>query len=347
VQAQAIGAALEGRHVVMHSGTGTGKTLAYLLPVLQLLKENPDFRAVVFAPGPELAMQTLRVANAYRDPSVITGAAISTTNKRRQRKKITRGTRLIVGTPGRLLTMFEEGKLKGVRLMVFDELDPILASRRAEFLHELLSRSEPKRQLLVATATLGDRSEAFIERFMADGLRISTSERTLELAISHHVVRVPSGRAKDVALARFIQENRCRRVIVFATEPRLHSHLYHYLIERDLTVARVTLEGSKGQREQGLRAFREGRARVLLTTDAIARGIDFHEVDWVLHYDLPKPPEGYVHRAGRTGRAGKTGHSVVFADARMHGALRRLSERLDLEFLPYSGRTSGGSGGRR
>ncbi len=331
VQKEAIGPVLEGRHVVIHSGTGTGKTLAYLLPVLQRLRENDGHRAVVFAPGAELAMQTLRVADAVRDEALSTAPAVSTSSQRRQRERLTKSTRLVVGTPDRLIELFRDGKLKGVRTIVLDELDPILASPGTAFFDELLARSEPKVQLVVATATLGERAEAFVARWMPDVVRVHPAIDPLRDAITHRVVRVPRGQGREVALARFVQEHRCRSALVFVSDPQQQSHLYRYLQDHGHSVVTVGREGTKAQRQRGLDAFRRGEARILLTSDAVARGLDVPEVAWVLHYDLPPSAQAYVHRAGRTGRAGRSGTSVLFVDPTALGALKRLAKELDLD----------------
>ena len=331
IQQRTMAAVLAGEHVLMHSGTGTGKTLAYLLPILQRLRESPG-RAVIFAPGAELVMQTLKVISAYKDAELTAEAALTTTSHRRQRKRVVRSTRLVVGTPDRLLEMFRGRKLKGVTIVVLDEIEPILGAKDADFLYEVLSRPEPKRQLIVASATMGQRSAAFVERFMADGVQIHAAERPIQSAISHLVVRVPPSRAKEVALASFIENNRCTQAIVFAADPRHHRHLYHYLNRHNITATTVSRERTKNQRQRGLRDFRQGRARVLITTDAAARGIDVPDVQWVLHYDLPRSLQAYIHRAGRTGRAGQKGCSVVFSDRSTQGSLRRLMRELNIEF---------------
>lgn len=340
VQVGAIPAILSGKHVLMHASTGSGKTLAYLLPILQRLREPDGRRAVVFAPGTELAMQTLRVAEAYAEEAVSVGGAVATTSQRRQRDRVQRSTRLVVGTPDRLLDLFRDGKLKGTHTIVLDELEPILASRGADFLFELLSRSEPKVQLIVASATLGPRSLAFIERFMAaDCVRVEASENALQHDISHHFVRVPTGRSREVVLARFVQENKVRRAIVFVADPDQQSHLFHYLREHDLHPVTVTQQRSKNDRREGLEAFRDGRARVLIVSDATARGLDVPGVEWVLHYDLPRSAQVYVHRAGRTGRAGTHGASVAFVEDAARGTLRRIAEELRITFAPIQARS--------
>lgn len=333
-QVEAITAVLAGKHVLLHSGTGSGKTLAYLLPVLQRLRDE-DTRAVVFAPGAELVMQTLRVANAYKDEALPTGAALTTSNPKRERKRVQRSTKLVVGTPDRLLEMFRGGKLKGVNLIVLDEPEPILGSRDAAFLRELLSRSEPKVQLIIASATLGERLEAFVATFMPDVARVTAAENPLQHDIDHWVVQGLPGRGREMVLAQFVQEVRCHRAIVFVSDPRQLSHLYHYLRDHSVHVDTLSHERTKLQRQRALDDFRSDKLRLLLTTDATARGIDVPDVDWVLHYDLPHTADAYTHRAGRTGRAGKTGTSVVFVDGASQGALRRLSKALKIQFVPF------------
>lgn len=334
VQTGAIAAILEGRHVLLHAGTGSGKTLAYLLPILQRLRQPDGRRAVVFAPATELAMQTQRVANAYKAEEVTVGAAVATSSQRRQRERVQRSTRLVIGTPDRLLEMFQEGKLKSVYTIVLDELEPILSSAGADFLYELLSRSEPKVQLIVASATLGPRSKAFLERFMPDCARVEPTASALTQDISHHFVRVAAGRSRDMALARFLQENRCQRAIVFVTDPGQQSHLYHYLTEHGHRPVTVTQQRSKTDRKEGLEAFRAGEAKVLIVTDTTARGLDVPGVEWVLHYDLPRSAQVYVHRAGRTGRAGTRGSSVVLLDEAAFVPLKRMAKELGVTFSP-------------
>lgn len=337
VQERALAPILAGRHVVLHSGTGTGKTLAYLLPLLQQLRDT-DGRVAVIAPGAELAMQVVRVANAVKDPDITVGGAVSTSNLKRQRKRVTRSTKLVVGTPERIADLLQRGTLKGVRTLVLDELDPILASRAGPTLTALLSRSEPKFQLIVATATLSPRSNAFFERFLPDAVRVEGPDAPLRDNIAHCTVRVPRRTGREVVLARFLRENKCERAMVFATDARVQSHLYSFLTGHNLSTATLTRQGTKQQRQAALAAFRRGDARVLLLTDATARGLDVPDVGWVIHYDLPSSSQAYAHRAGRTGRAGRRGWSIVLVDSTDGDALRRVERRIGVRLSPFEGR---------
>ena len=331
VQLSVFGPVLAGEDVVLHAGTGTGKTLAYLLPVLQLLRATPGLRAVVVAPGTELVMQIVRVARSVAPADIPVEAAASTTSRKRQKKRVVGSTRLIVGTPDRIGALLESRKLKGAQILVLDELDPLLAASGSSLLERWLMRSEPRLQVVVATATLGLRSEEFLARFRPEATRVSPPAKPLTDAIRHRMVRV-GRQGKDVALARFVQQNHCERAIVFVSDPRLQSHLARSLEEQGIAAVCVAREGSKEARRRGLQAFRDGEVPLLLTTDAIARGLDVPDVEWVLHYDLPRSPEVYVHRAGRTGRAGGKGTSVVFVDGRGRVDALRIARVLGLEW---------------
>ena len=334
MQRDAIAAALEGRPVLIHAPTGTGKTLAYLLPILQRLTDA-EGRAVVFAPGVELAMQVFRIANALKAPELKAGPAISTANPKRERKRIQKSTRLVVGTPDRLLPLFQQGKLKGTRWIVLDELEPILSAKGADWLFSLLSRSEPPIQLLVASATLGRRSHEFIDRFMGEAFVAKATEQPMHDQIAHHVLRAKGSKGKETAMVRFMERHRCRRAIVFASDPRQQSYLFHFFEDHGIRTGTLRRDRTKQQRQQALASFAKGEADILLTTDDSARGLDLPDVEWVFHYDVPNMPEAYIHRAGRTGRAQRSGHSVVLADDRSAPALGRLGRALGVRFRPY------------
>src|SRR6478752_5359596 len=168
VQQAAIGPILAGQHVIIQSGTGTGKTLAYLLPILQRLRTPDSGRSLIFAPATELALQTQRVADRYKHASIQTGALVSTTNARKQKAKVTQSTRLIVGTPGRILDQFAERKLKGVTTIVLDEPDPILAA-----------------------ATLGANAKRLADEFMGDArVHTQVASDPLQTNITHLNVTV-------------------------------------------------------------------------------------------------------------------------------------------------------------
>ncbi len=263
VQEQAIPAILAGRHVIVHSGTGTGKTLAYLLPILQRLRQPGSGRVVVFTPATELAMQTLRVAERYKHPSVSSAALVATGNVRKQKARVQQSTQLIVGTSGRILEQFAQRKLKGVTTIVLDEPDPILAAAGGDFLREILSRPEPKVQLILAAATLGAQAQRLARDFMGETAVHTVVQRDpLQNDIAHHFVQVRDETSKDVQLARFVEENDCKRSIVFVNQPHLIRHLFRYLSERKLELATLGRDRSKLEIQKALAAFTRSEARL-------------------------------------------------------------------------------------
>jgi ATP-dependent RNA helicase DeaD len=336
VQQAAMAPILEGRHVVIQSGTGTGKTLAYLLPVLQKLRHSPEARAVCFAPSAELALQTLRVAERYKAPGVSGLALVSGGNPRQQQARLQKSTQLVVGTPGRILEMYEKRKLKGVTTIVLDEPEPILASKDAGYLREILSRPDPKVQLILVAATFGVNAERWITDLMGpDVARPAVGEDPTKSLIEHHFVRVRDEAMKDRQLGRFIEDNRCRRAIVFVNQPNLVRHLYRFLTESNLKTVTVTPERSKLERQKALAAFSRSEARILLTMDSAATGLDVPDVPWVIHYELPPSALAYVHRAGRTGRAGRAGQSVSFINDAERSRLERIADELSLSLSAF------------
>ncbi len=333
VQLAAMEPILAGRNVVIESGTGTGKTLAYLLPILQRLRDYPESRAVCFAPATELAVQTSRVSERYRDKELKTAALVATGNQRLQASRLEKSTRLIIGTPGRILEMYEKRKLKGVGMIVLDEPEPVLSSRDAGYLVEIISRPEPKLQLVLVGATFGSQSERFIREFMGpEVVRTVVKADPLHRQMTHRAVQVRQEGEKDFALARFIRGQQCDRAIVFVNQPNLLRHLYRYLNEEGIKTVTVSQERTKLQREQALREFAAGKATVLLTNDQAATGLDVAGIQWVLHYELPSSAPAYVHRSGRTARAGNTGNSVVFVTHSEQIPLQRIEKELGIEF---------------
>jgi superfamily II DNA/RNA helicase len=336
VQQAAIGQILAGHHVVLQSGTGTGKTLAYLLPILQRLAASPEGRTVVITPSAELAIQILGVARRYKEPSVTVAGVVAGGSHKNAKNRLQKSTRLVVGSPGRILELFSQRKLKGVTTLVLDEPDPILVGDTPTRLRELLSRPEPKVQLIIVGATLETKAENLIRDVVPEHVvRVHIPDAPLRNQIAHRYVRV-APQSREVDLARFLERERCERAIVFLEQGQRIRHLYRYLTEHGHSPVTVSDERSKQERRAALDAFMAGRARVLITTDSAARGIDIPEVDWVLHYELPSSAPGYVHRAGRTGRAGRDGVSVAFVSPQELGVLQRYARELGIESTSHA-----------
>ena len=327
---------LAGKHVVLDSGTGTGKTLAYLLPLLQRLTDESAGRAVCLAPAAELAVQTLRVATNYKSDELNAGALVGGGNQKKQKDRVQKSTRLIVGTPGRVLEVVRERKLKGVKTFVLDEPEPILSSKEGRFLLEVLSRP-PRPQLIVVGATFGKNSAELIERFMGESVvRAKTEENPLVGRIKHSSIRVRNAGDRDLQLARFLEQEKADRAIVYINQSHLIRHLYRYLTDSGVPTVSLSQDRTKQQCKQALQTFSEGEAQVLLTTDRAATGLDIPNVPWVMHYELPRSIQAYVHRAGRTARAGNVGRSIALVANEDRTMIKRLERELSISFEEFS-----------
>lgn len=325
---------LEGKNVVVDSGTGTGKTLAYLLPLLQRLAESPESRVVCLAPAAELAIQTLRVVERYKPGDLKVGALVGGGNQRKQKVRIDKSTRLICGTPGRVLELVRERKLKGVTSYVLDEPEPILVGKEGQFLSEVLSRP-PRPQVVVAGATFGLNAEALISKLDGGSFtRTKSTDTPLKTNITHKRVKVRDAADRDFQTLRFIEKRGDDQVILYVNQSHLIRHLYRLLQDAGIYVATLSQDRTKQQCQQALRSFTDGDVQVLLTTDRAATGIDLDQVPWVLQYELPRSTQAYVHRAGRTGRAGNSGSSVLLYTQEENFILKRLQNELGVEFAP-------------
>lgn len=340
VQRVAIPAVLGGSNVLIKSGTGTGKTLAYLLPLIQRLRERAEERAVVLSPTAELAMQTLRVARAYAPEELKCGALIATGSRRQQSKSVQKSTRLIIGTPGRVLEWYRAKKLKKVTMFVVDEPDPIFTGEQTPALREVLSRPEPKIQLIMVGATIGSVAEKLLgEVSGGEPARAVVDEDPLRTLIDHRYVVLRGNQARDLLLVRLLGQHRCRRVIIFANKAATMRHLFRFLGDQGLSTVTVSSERSKGERKAAIAALSSGEARVLVTTDIAGRGLDVPDVEWVFHYELPQSNQAFLHRAGRTGRRGRRGTSVLMLTEEERFILKRFSRDLGIEFQTLEGKS--------
>ena len=336
VQRAAIEPILAQRDVLVQSGTGTGKTLAYLLPLLQRAKEDPQFRFVVMAPSPELAVQILRVVEAYRDPSVGCAGLVGTGNIERQKDKLKKHPRAIVGTPGRVLELWLARKIKTAQVgtLVLDEVDEVLAPKIETPLAQICSRPEFKAQLIYASATLGPRAYAFADKFMkADRFKTIVTQAPMSETITHYVAALGENHAsKEEAFMDLLQSMAMERVLVFVNKLFSVTHLYQYLTERGVKTLSLSSERNKQSREQALQALKASTVQVVVATDTAARGLDIKDLGWVVHFDAAREPESYVHRAGRVGRAGQPGNSVVLMAPREHRTVKQYQSTLGIEF---------------
>jgi ATP-dependent RNA helicase RhlE len=334
IQRQAIPIVLTGRDVIGCAETGTGKTAAFLLPVIQKLSGNfrPGLRVLVLAPTRELALQIqesyteLNQVKANRSVIAIGGA-----NIRPQLAQLKRGAAVLIATPGRLLDLIERGavNLSTIEVLILDEADRMLDMGFLPAIRRVLALLPIKRQTLLFSATMSASIEQLARTTTKDPALVEVSTRGSAAKLVEQIAYQVPGESKMAHLLELLEKEpeRFERVLIFTRTRRGAERLSHVLQARDHKVKRIHADRSQSQREEALRAFGEGRARVLVATDIAARGLDIDAVSHVINYDVPAAPEDYVHRVGRTGRAGSRGQAISLVAPADEFALRAI-ERL-------------------
>jgi ATP-dependent RNA helicase RhlE len=323
IQEKCIPAALEGRDVVGQSATGSGKTAAYILPILQqlLLLESPRDRQVpvlVLVPTRELAVQVAEVAENFsrflprriKSLAIFGGVSINP-----QMMKLG-GTEILIATPGRLIDLVGRNAIGigRVQTLVIDEADKMLQMGFREEMDHLLELLPKKKQTLLFSATEDKEVAVLIQELLKDPVRIqvAASDFTPEL-IQQEAYRV-SLEEKGPFLRKLIQSGDWAQILIFTSSIRTADNLTVKLNKNGIEASAFHGDKSQGARTEALAKFKSGKTRVLVATDLAARGIDIQGLPLVINYELPRSPKDYIHRIGRTGRAGANGLAISFCD---------------------------------
>jgi ATP-dependent RNA helicase RhlE len=318
IQRQAIPVILSGRDVIGCAETGTGKTAAFLLPIIQKISERarPGIRVLVLAPTRELALQIKanygELNRVKRNAAVI---AIGGANIRTQISELRRGASVLIATPGRLLDLTERGavNLSAIEVLVLDEADRMLDMGFLPAIRRVLAMLPTQRQTLLFSATMSPSIEQLARTTMKEPKLIEVNQRGRAATMVEQTAYLVEQHSKTALLLELLEKERepFERVLVFMRTRRGAERLSHILKARDHSVDRIHADRSQPQREAALRQFSDGRTRVLVATDIAARGLDVDSVSHVINYDVPAAPEDYVHRVGRTGRAGNEGKAIT------------------------------------
>ncbi len=330
IQVQAIPLLLSGRDVIGRAATGTGKTAAFALPLVERIDpQDRSVQALIMAPTRELAVQVAEAAHRYGAPrrvsvlAVYGGQAID-----RQIRELRRGVNVVVGTPGRLLDHIRRRTLDlgKVRYVVLDEADEMLDMGFIEDIEAILTETPMERQTALFSATFPPRIADLAERHMRSPERIMVQTRQLETPLVRQVAYTVARPYKLEALGRVLDLEAPASAIVFCRTRVEVDELTESLGCAGIAPA---LHGglNQTQRDRVMKRFRDGTADLLIATDVAARGLDVEHVSHVINYDIPQTPEVYVHRIGRTGRAGREGTAITLVQPREHGLLRAI-ERL-------------------
>jgi ATP-dependent RNA helicase RhlE len=340
IQAQAIPLALAGHDLLGGAQTGTGKTAAFGLPLLQRLsKQTPAKgprkpRALVLVPTRELAVQvadSIKAFNRHLHLNVTTiygGAGMGP-----QVDNLRRGADILVATPGRLIDHMERGsaKLDAVEVLVLDEADRMLDMGFLPAIKRILGRVPAQRQTLLFSATFEPRIKALAMEFMRDPKQVQVAaQNTIAETIVHRVHPVDGAR-KRALLVEILSKRHTDQVLVFGKTKHGCNRLAEQLGEAGLKAVAIHGNKSQAQRQKALDQFKAGRARVLVATDVAARGLDIPDLPLVINHDLPMVAEDYIHRIGRTGRNGATGEALSLVSPEEGGLLNQIQRMLKVD----------------
>ena len=333
IQAVAIPHLLSGRDLLGVAQTGTGKTAAFALPMLQHLAANPVIpqrfaaRALILAPTRELALQIedslLSLGSQQRQRIV---AILGGVSRFAQVQRMRGGADIVVGTPGRICDLMATGELRlnQVTHFVLDEADRMLDLGFIRDIRRIVAALPARRQSSLFSATMPAEVAGLAETLLRDPVRVDVAVTApAKLPIAQHVHFVDTA-GKRALLGRLLEDPAMSRVIVFTRTKRSADRVAETLDTGGVRVSAIHGNKSQPARIKALEQFRSGRARVLVATDIAARGIDVTGISHVINFDLPAQPEDYVHRIGRTARAGTTGVAISFCDAAEHGTLRAI-----------------------
>lgn len=320
VQSQVIPHIVSGRDVVASAQTGTGKTAAYVLPALQLLLTKKTIgkpRILILAPTRELATQITKVIDQYRKSIKINIVNIvGGMSYHRQLKELSRSIDIIIATPGRLMDHMENKRLDltHIEMLIVDEADRMLDMGFINDIKTIVQATSVIRQTLLFSATTDDRLLLIMKNLLKNPIKINISEDKINTDLIKQKVHIVSNQHnKKILLEQLLQSENIYKAIIFSATKRNAAKLAQELLERGYAAAPMHGDLKQSVRNRTLGKFRTGEVQFLVATDVAARGIDILDISHVINYDLPKFVEDYVHRIGRTGRAGKTGVAVSIA----------------------------------
>ena len=332
IQEKAIPVALTHRDLIGCAQTGTGKTAAFSIPMISRLLKNPHKTGLILVPTRELGSQILEVLTKLTlfNPELRSILLIGGMSMKAQIKAAQTKPRIIVATPGRLVDHLKRGNvtLSSVEVLVLDEADRMLDMGFAPQLNEILRFLPKARQTLFFSATLPSNIEKLSARYLRDPVRVTVG------AVSEPVKKIQQSVIQTLVAKKndtLLDELNLRKgsILVFARTQSRTDRVARYLTEYGLKVTRIHGGRSQGQRNAAVAGFKDGKFRIMVATDIAARGIDIPHIAHVINYDLPQVPEDYIHRIGRTARAGAEGEAVSFITPEDRQQWREISKLLE------------------
>ncbi|MEQ8154633.1 MAG: DEAD/DEAH box helicase [Clostridiaceae bacterium] len=332
IQAESIPLIKGGKDVIAEAQTGTGKTLAFLLPVFENIKPGiNEIQALIITPTRELAIQITEEAKKLKgDKDINILAAYGGKDIGSQLKKLKNNIQLIVATPGRLIDHIERKTIDLSRLktLVLDEADQLLLMGFKNEMESIIKVTSKKRQTLCFSATLNSQVKKLAYRYMNDPTTVSIQKEEVTLDNIKQFVVETTDRRKQDALCTILNFDNPYMAIIFCRTKRRADELEVALFRRGYDCKKLHSDVVQAKRERIIKAFRNGDFQYLIATDVAARGLDISGVSHIYNYDIPESPESYIHRIGRTGRAGEEGYTCLFIDPKDARTLEEIEKTI-------------------
>lgn len=340
IQQKAIPVILKGNDLIGCAQTGTGKTAAFALPLLQRLAEGkksdkiPPIRALILTPTRELAIQIGENINLYRKYLKINYCTIfGGVNQDKQVKEIKKGVDILVATPGRLLDLMNQKlvSLEKIEILILDEADNMLDMGFIHDIKKILAKIPTKRQTLFFSATMPPNIRKFAHGILHKPVEVDITPVSSTAEKVNQSVYLVEKKDKIKLLTGLLKKLKNERTIVFSRTKHGADKIVKLLAKNGLRAAAIHGNKSQNARQKALGEFKESRIKILIATDIAARGIDIEQLPLVINYDLPNVPETYVHRIGRTGRAGQEGKAISFCDVEERPYLADIEKLIGLK----------------
>lgn len=326
---------MNGKNVVATAQTGTGKTLAFLVPVMDKLLLQAEARpgALVLVPTRELALQIGKQYEQLRGKKLPAAALlIGGVAEKSQLRAVRSGAKLIIATPGRFEDLFDREliSLAGIKTLVLDEVDRMLDMGFIPAIRRIISRLPRSRQTLCFSATLEPSVQHLVDEYASGAVRLAFGSTT-KASESVNLLAYEVHADQKLSLLKSLLNEETGRTLIFVRTKRATERLAEKLNRHGLNVSVLHGDRSQSQRNSALTAFQHGKTRVLVATDVASRGIHVDDIAQVINYDLPAIPEDFIHRVGRTGRAGATGSAITFYSGVERSDLARIERTLQLK----------------
>nr|MDQ3093241.1 DEAD/DEAH box helicase [Actinomycetota bacterium] len=340
IQEQAIPPMLDGLDVIGQAQTGSGKTAAFGLPIVEYVDPSvPEVQALVLTPTRELCIQVTQALRTYGSRkgidvvAVFGGAPI-----RSQQAQLRGGGQVVVGTVGRVLDLIQRASLilNSCRFVVLDEADEMLDLGFLEDVERILALTPNSRQTSLFSATMPPPIRALADRYLYDPVTVSVKSATMTVDSVEQFQLPVEAKDKADKLVDVLRAEKPDQAIVFVRTKIRTDQLYKKLRDRGLNVKALHGDMSQGARDGVMLGFKGGRVPILVATDVAARGLDISTVTHVVNFDVPRSPDVYVHRIGRTGRVGRAGRAITFVESRQRRELVAIEEHIGITVSPWA-----------